>query len=150
MSNMKFYKGFFKPRNPHKYKGDSTNIVYRSSWEFKLMSWLDNHQDVIQWGSEEFSIPYVSPIDGRYHRYFPDFFVKKRGVDGKIETLLIEVKPYSQTKPPKAQTKKTKRYINEVYTWGINSSKWKAAEEYCRDRMWKFVVMTEKDLGING
>lgn len=147
---MKFYKGYFKPRFPNKYKGDPTNIVYRSSWEFKLMTWLDNHPDILQWGSEELYIPYVSPIDGRYHRYFPDFFVKKRNMNGSIETLLIEVKPYKQTIPPKTQTKKTKKYINEVYTWGINSSKWKAAEEYCKDRMWRFVVMTEKDLGING
>lgn len=147
---MKYYKGYFKPRNPQKYKGDPTNIVYRSSWELKLMSWLDSHPDILQWGSEELYIPYVSPIDGKYHRYFPDFFVKKRSVNGKVETLLIEIKPYNQTLPPKTQNKKTKRYINEVYTWGINSSKWKAAEEFCKDRMWKFVVMTEKDLGING
>lgn len=147
---MKFYKGFFKPKNPQKYKGDPTNIVYRSSWELKLMSWLDGHSDVLQWGSEELAIPYVSPIDNRIHRYFPDFFVKKRNIDGKIETLLIEVKPYNQTMPPKTQTKRTKKYINEVYTWGINSSKWKAADEFCKDRMWKFIVMTERDLGING
>lgn len=147
---MKFYKGFFKPKNPEKYKGDPTNIVYRSSWELKLMSWLDSHPDVLQWGSEELAIPYVSPIDNRIHRYFPDFFVKKRGAGGEIETLLIEVKPHNQTRPPSVQTKKTKKYINEVYTWGINSSKWKAANEFCKDRMWKFVIMTEKDLGING
>ena len=147
---MKFYKGFFKPRYPGKYRGDPTNIVYRSSWELRLMSWLDSHPDVLQWGSEELFIPYVSPIDGKYHRYFPDFFVKKKNINGVIETLLIEIKPYNQTIPPKAQTKRTRRYINEVHTWGINSSKWKAAEEYCKDRLWKFVVMTEKDLGIHG
>lgn len=147
---MKFYKGLFKPRNPSKYKGDTTNIVYRSSWELKLMHWLDSHPDIIQWGSEELAIPYVSPIDGRVHRYFPDFIVKKKTQQGSIETLLIEVKPYVQTVPPKTQTKRTKKYINEVYNWGVNSSKWKAANEYCKDRMWKFIVMTEKDLGING
>lgn len=143
-----YYKGFFKPKNIKKYKGDPTNIVYRSSWELKLMSWLDQHPDVIQWGSEEICIPYISPIDNRYHRYFPDFVVKKRASNGKIETVVIEVKPSSQTMPPKVQTKKTKKYINEVYTWGVNSSKWEAAAEYCKDRNWKFVVMTEKDLGV--
>lgn len=147
---MKFYKGFFKPKNPQKYKGNPTNIVYRSSWELKLMSWFDSHPDILLWGSEELAIPYVSPIDNKIHRYFPDFFVKKRSQSGKVETLLIEVKPYNQTIPPNTQTKRTKKYINEVYTWGINSSKWKAADEFCKDRMWKFVVMTEKDLGING
>lgn len=145
-----FYKGFFKPKNPTKYRGDPTNIVYRSSWELKLMIWLDTHPDVLQWGSEELVIPYRSPIDNKIHRYFPDFFVRKRSSSGKVENVVIEVKPYNQTVPPKAQSKKTKRYINEVYTWGINSSKWEAANEYCKDRNWRFIVMTEKDLGING
>ena len=30
------YKGYFKPKNPKKYKGDPTNIIYRSLWEKKL------------------------------------------------------------------------------------------------------------------
>jgi hypothetical protein len=33
-------------------------------------------------------------------------------------------------------------------TWGVNEAKWKAADAYCKDRGWKFVVVTEKDLGI--
>ena len=124
------YKGYFKPKNPGKYKGNPTNIIYRSSWELKLMSYLDTHQDVIQWSSEEFCIPYRSPVDNRIHRYFPDFYVKKKNKDGKIEVVVIEVKPLAQTKEPKKPSKVTKRYIKEVYTWGINSAKWKAAKEF--------------------
>ena len=142
------YKGFFKPRNPSKYRGDPTNIIYRSSWELKLMMWLDHHNDVLEWGSEEFFIPYRSPIDGRVHRYFPDFFVKKRGADGKIETLVVEIKPLSQTREPKKQAKITRKYLTEVATWGINKSKWKAAEDYCDDRGWKFKLITERELNI--
>lgn len=141
-------KGFFSPKNPQKYKGNPTNIVYRSGWELKLMIYLDDHPDVIEWASEEFAIPYISPIDGRKHRYFPDFWVKKRNRDGVIEVVVIEVKPKSQSVPPKKQTKKTKKYINEVVTWGINQAKWDAAEKFCRSRQWKFVKMTEKELGI--
>ena len=114
----------------------------------RLMSYLDAHPDVIQWASEEFSIPYRSPLDGRIHRYFPDFWVKQKGRDGKIEVRVIEVKPAKQTKPPVAQTKKTKKYITEVATWGINEAKWKAAISFCNDRGWKFSIMTEKELGI--
>lgn len=142
------YKGYFKPRNPSKYSGDPTNIIYRSSWEAKLMKYLDDHPDVIKWSSEEICIPYRSPIDNKIHRYFPDFLVKKRNTSGIIETLMIEVKPKSQTKPPKIQKKATKRYVNEVYTWGINSAKWKAANEFCESRKWKFIIMTENELGI--
>ena len=143
------YKGKFQPRNPQKYLGDPTNIVYRSRWELVFMGWLDKHPGVLQWGSEELIIPYRSPIDNRIHRYFPDFIIKKKTPDGKIDTVIVEIKPKAQTVPPIVQTKATKRYINEVATWGINSSKWKAAENYCKDRGWKFEIITEKELGLN-
>jgi hypothetical protein len=146
------YQGVFRARNPKKYKGDPTNIIYRSRWELKLMAHLDEHPDVLEWSSEEVVIPYISPIDGRRHRYFVDFFVKKKNRDGKVESVLIEVKPFAQTQPPTVMetrsSKPTRRYIREVMTWGINSAKWKAASEYCKDRNWKFIIMTEKELGI--
>jgi len=142
------YKGYFKPRNPSKYMGDPTTIIYRSSWELKLMRYLDSHSDVIKWASEEFSIPYVSPIDGKVHRYFPDFLVKKRNQNKSIETVVIEVKPKIQTTAPTVQKKANKRYIREVFTWGVNSAKWEAAKRYCDHREWKFVIMTEHELGI--
>lgn len=142
-------KGFFKPQRPEKYKGNPTQIVYRSSWELKFMSYLDQHPDVLFWQSEEFFIPYRSPVDNKIHRYFPDFLVKKREKDGSIKTVMIEIKPESQAKPPKHPGKVTRRYINEVYTWGVNEAKWKAAGEYCADRGWTFHVFTEKQLGIS-
>lgn len=144
------YSGYFKPRNPSKYKGDPSNIIYRSRWELKLMAYLDERKDVISWGSEEVIIPYKSPIDGRWHRYFVDFIVTTLNKEGKRETSLIEVKPASQTKPPTADPskKRNKRYITEVMTWGVNEAKWKAATEYCRDRGWSFHIFTEKELGI--
>lgn len=145
------YKGKYRPKHPNKYNGDPTNIIYRSSWELKLMVYLDEHNDIVQWSSEEFCVPYRSPIDGRMHRYFPDFWIKRR-TGGCV---LIEVKPHKQTRPPDIKNKnKTKtgrisrRYLNEVKTWGINEAKWKAANEYCKDRGWKFKIMTEKELGI--
>jgi hypothetical protein len=142
------HKGTFKPKNPGKYAGNSSNIVYRSGWEKKFMLFLDSHPDILEWSSEEVQIPYRSPIDGRIHRYFPDFKVKKRSIDGKIETLIIEIKPEAQTKEPTKRTKVTQKYINEVVEWGRNSAKWAAANEYCLDRNIKFQILTEKDLGI--
>lgn len=144
-----YYQGRFKPKNPKKYSGDPTNIIYRSGWELKFMQYVDDHPEVVQWASEELVIPYKSPIDGRYHRYFTDFVIKKKSG----EVFVIEVKPAAQTVPPKETTKSGKkkpkpRFIEEVKTWGINSSKWNAAQEYCKDRGWKFVIMTEHDLNI--
>jgi hypothetical protein len=144
------YKGKFKPINPSKYKGDPTNIVYRSRWELFVMSKYDMNPDVLQWSSEEIVIPYVCPTDGKRHRYFPDFWVKQRNKDGVLEEYLIEVKPYKETIPPKVQsgTKPSRRYLTEVMTWGKNSAKWQAAEAYCMQRGWKFVKITEKELGF--
>lgn len=142
------YKGYFRPTNPAKYRGDPTNIIYRSSYELKFMMYLDRHPNILEWASEEFCIPYRSPVDNKIHRYFPDFYVKKRNQDNNIEVLVIEIKPQVQTKPPKVQTVKTRRYIREVITYGINDAKWKAAEAFCEDRNWKFVKLTEKELGI--
>ena len=145
---MATYKGFFKPKNPQKYRGDPTNIIYRSGWELKLMLYLDEHKDVINWGSEELIIPYRSPIDGKVHRYFPDFIVTKINKQGLKETAIIEVKPKKQTVPPQKQSKVTKRYLTEVKNWGVNEAKWKAATEFCKDRGWSFHIFTEKELGI--
>ena len=141
------YSGIFKPKNPRKYVGDHTNIIWRSTWECRVMTWLDTNPNVISWASEELIIPYVSPVDGRWHRYFPDFLVKVNTQQGP-KTMLIEVKPKKQTQPPKQQKRVTKKYITEVATWGVNQAKWKAAEEYCLDRGWEFKVITEDHLGL--
>lgn len=142
------YSGRFTPKNPQKYVGDSNNIIYRSTWECRVMDWLDRNDDIISWASEELIIPYFSPIDNRMHRYFPDFLVKTKTKDGKTKTLLIEVKPKKQTIQPEPKKRITKQYINEVTTWGVNQAKWKAAEEFCMDRGWKFMLMTEDHLGL--
>ena len=142
------YSGLFRPKNPQKYVGDPNNIVYRSSWECRVMDWLDRNRDIISWASEELIVPYISPIDNRVHRYFPDFLVKVRNKEGQLKTLMIEVKPKKQTQPPMQQRRITKQYITEVTTWGVNQAKWKAAEEYCLDRGWQFKIMTEEHLGL--
>ncbi|SVE28479.1 uncharacterized protein METZ01_LOCUS481333, partial [marine metagenome] len=90
------YKGKFRPQNIEKYKGNPSNIVYRSGWELDFMKYLDRQPEVLQWNSEEIIIPYKSPIDGKWHRYYPDFWVRT----SKGESL-IEIKPKKQTKPPK-------------------------------------------------
>jgi len=142
------YKGRFRPRNPKKYLGNPTNIIYRSSWELRAMNYFDRNENIMSWASEELAIQYKSPIDGKLHRYFPDFYIKVKERNGQIRIKIIEIKPKKQCKPPEPQTRKTKKYISEVATWGINSSKWKAAQEYCADRNWEFLILTEKELGI--
>ena len=143
------YKGKYQPSYPKKYKGNPTNIIYRSLWERKFMVYCDMNENILEWGSEEIVVPYRSPIDNRYHRYFPDFYIKYKDKGGKIKKSLIEIKPFKQTMEPKVQKRKTKGYIYEVVEYAKNQAKWKAAEEWCLDRGYEFKVLTENELGIN-
>ena len=147
----KTYKGKFRTKNPSKYKGDVGNIVYRSLWELRFMKWCDQNMSVQEWGSETVIVPYISPLDKKVHRYFVDFYIKIKDKNGKIQKYLVEIKPERFTKPPSIPERKTKKFIDEVFQYGVNEAKWKAAFEFCQDRNMKFMVLTEKDLGlING
>ena len=141
-------KSKYKPEYPKKYKGDANNIICRSSWERRFCRWCDLNESIISWGSEEFWIPYVSPVDNRVHRYFPDFIIKVKEQTGEIKTYIIEVKPKRQTVPPKQKSRVTKSFLHEAKTYAVNQAKWKAADEFCKDRMIQFKVITEDELGI--
>ena len=142
------YKGRYNPVNPKKYTGNPQNIIYRSLWERKFMVYCDTNDKVLEWGSEEIIIPYISPWDGKVHRYFPDFYIKVKQSDGNLKKFIIEVKPKKQTRPPKPVERKTKRWIKEVRTFGINEAKWKHATKWCKDNDMEFKILTEEELGI--
>lgn len=142
------YKGKYQPSFPKKYKGDPTNIVYRSLWERKFMVYCDTNDNVLEWFSEEIAVPYRSPIDNKIHRYFPDFYIKVKESNGSIKKYIIEIKPKKQTIEPQVKKRKTKGYIYEVYEYVKNQAKWKAAEEWCADKGYEFKIFTEDDLGI--
>ena len=141
-------KSIFKPSYPRKYKGDVRNIICRSSWERRFCNWCDINESILEWGSEEFWIPYLSPIDNRTHRYFPDFIIKVKESTGVIKTYVIEVKPKRQTKPPIKKKRVSKSYLYEMKTYSVNQAKWKAADEWCKDRKIEFKIITENELGI--
>lgn len=142
------YKGKYSPSYPRKYKGDPTNIVYRSLWERKFMVYCDLNENILEWGSEEIVMPYRSPVDGRVHRYFPDFYIKVKESTGRIKKMIIEIKPKRQCSPPAKPKKQTKGYLREAYEYAKNQAKWEAASEWCKDRGYIFKVFTEKELGI--
>ena len=142
------YSGKYRPSNPRKYKGDPTNVIYRSLWERKFMQWCDLNSNIMEWGSEEFFIPYRSPVDKRVHRYFPDFYVKCRTTNGTTAKYVIEVKPLKQTSPPEKKKRVTKKYLTEVTRYAINEAKWMAAKKYCNQRNMVFKILTEKELRV--
>jgi hypothetical protein len=145
---MKTLKGKFSPKNIHKYKGNYHNIVYRSSWELKFMKYCDSRDHILEWGSEEIVVPYRSPLDNKIHRYFVDFYIKVKDSNGNIQKYLIEIKPKRQTEIPKVPQRKTKQYMYEVTEYVKNQAKWSAAEEFCLDNNWKFMILTEKELKV--
>ena len=147
------YKGVFRPTNPRKYKGDASNIIYRSRWELRFMTYCDNHPQIVEWASEEIFIPYLSPKTRKFQRYFPDFLIKVMDKETrKIRTIMIEIKPFNQTQPPSEMSGKRKkpknRLLTETMTYAINTAKWNAARAWCKKRNIEFKIMTEKDLNV--
>ena len=140
------YKSRYSPENSDKYVGNPNNIICRSTWERKMCKYLDKNVNVLRWASEEVSIPYISPIDKKHHKYYPDFLAEIKQKSGSVQTFLIEIKPDKQTKPPTTKNKRTKTHNINMKTFVINDAKWKAAEKFCSDNDWKFTVLTEKHL----
>lgn len=145
----KWTQGLYRPINPSKYKGDIRNIVFRSSWELKMFRYCDMTESVLEWSSESIVIPYKNPLTGKTHRYFMDIYMKHKTKDGEIRKKLIEIKPEKQTKAPKAQKRKTKKYLKEVETYVTNKAKWKAADKYAKKHGMDFLIFTENQLGIH-
>ena len=130
--------------------GDISKIEYRSSWEYKLMHWLDMNDHVAKWGSETVVIPYYSNADCKNRRYFMDFVVHY--IDGS--KFLYEVKPEKETKPPrKVGRKKESVYLAECYTFSVNKDKWIHAIQYAKSNGYIFKILTEHNMkshfGIN-
>lgn len=113
-----------------------------------MMVFCDENDSVVEWSSEEVVIPYISPIDGRKHRYFVDFWITLKKPDGSLEVCLVEIKPKKQTQKPENPKSKriSKSKLFEIRNWMINSAKWAAAKDYCEDRGWKFRILTEDNI----
>src|SRR6056300_1690030 len=107
-------KGRYKPKNPHKYNGNVNKITYRSLWERRFMLYCDKSDQIFKWSSEELYIPYLSPKDGEWHNYYPDFVINTK--DGRV--IVVEIKP------------------NYQKTWNINKAKWSFAQELCNKHGW--------------
>lgn len=144
-----YIQGFYKPINPKKYVGNVNEIVYRSSYELKLFKYCDLSESVIEWGSEELWIKYYNPITERFHRYFPDAYMKVKDSSGVCKKYIVEVKPKRQTISPKTSPKKkTKTWLNEMKTYEKNIAKWDAARNFCSANNMEFKLITEIELGV--
>jgi hypothetical protein len=132
--------GRFIPKNPQKYAGNVNRVMFRSSWELRFMQWLDTNAAIIRWGSEELAIPYISPLDMRQHRYFPDMIVMYKHQDGSIRKEIVEIKPYKETVATPRSTDRDKQALL------VNDAKWKAAAGFAEKNGATFRVITEKTM----
>lgn len=143
-TNRATMRGLFKPKNPSKYIGDPSKIIFRSSWELRLFQWLDTTPAVLQWASEEFSIPYMHPFKARVAQYYPDALVVFKDKYGNLRKELIEIKPYKETVLTPKATEQDKQALV------VNTAKWKAAASFAEQNGLTFRVLTEKSMFTNG
>jgi hypothetical protein len=139
----KWTQGLFTPKNVKKYVGNHTP-KYRSSWELHFMMFLDSNPHVLQWASEAIAIPYRSPLDGKIHKYIPDFFVVYQNKHGKQMAEIVEIKPKKQSMI------EGKTNARDRATVAINHAKWASATSYCKSQGYAFRVINENDLFRNG
>lgn len=140
-------KGKYLVKNPKKYIGNSNKVIYRSSWEKKFMEHCDSDKRILKWKSEGFPIKYYNETDQKWHRYFIDFFIQIINKNNKVENLAIEIKPFYQTQKP-SKTSTQKRYLMEMKTFITNQCKWRAATKWANQSGFKFIILTERELGI--
>lgn len=136
------YRGKFNPKNLGKYEGDFHRIEYRSLWERQVFRFCDDNEAIVRWSSEEVIVPYRCKTDNRVHRYFVDLKITFKNGD----IYLIEIKPKKETLEPKKRARASKGYLTEVLKYVKNMSKWESANEYARQRGWKFEIWTEETI----
>jgi hypothetical protein len=133
-------------KNPQKYIGDPSKLLYKSSWEERAFYVCDNNPNVLEWGYEIIDIPYIAPTrnGGQRNRvYKPDLYVVTQN-NGVVKKKLIEIKPYKQTVKPRSRKPRTRLY--EEHTFIINELKWSAAKQWCKARNIEFVLSTEREM----
>ena len=112
------------------------------------MNYCDTKDSIVEWSSETTLIPYRFDVDGKMHRYFIDFRITVNEKEGRLQTYLVEIKPLKKTKPPKKPKRQSKSYLYESLDYVKNQNKWDAARKYAEHRGWKFLILTENELGI--
>ena len=153
-------QGYYEPKFPDKWviteafdsKG-VPGIKYRSSWEKKFMLFCDYNPNILKANSEGVVIPYISPKDGKQHKYYLDFFIRvKRNNDKGYKDYIVEVKPLAETLPPKEPRNNSEKSYNNykkaIETYAVNQAKWEYATIWAEKQGVEFIIITEKELGI--
>ena len=137
-----YVQGHYKPVNPSKYVGVYP-IIFRSSWEFKVMQLFDVNPNISSWASEPLKIPYQNPFTGKYTVYVPDFVVTYVDAKGSQKAEIIEVKPAKETFLEQAKSQRAKAAV------ALNTFKWQAAQAFAQNHGMTFRVMNENNIFNN-
>lgn len=144
-------QGVFTPKFPNKCIGNMFP-TYRSSWEQKIFTFMDENKNVEKWGSEILKIPYKCQLDNKVHTYFVDIFALIRDNNGNLQKYAIEIKPFTQTQPPKPPKKMSikanKNYLYSIHTYTKNTDKWNALQNYCAANQIIFKIITEDNFSF--
>lgn len=128
-----FKDGYFPLDKCKKYVGkDGEPCIYRSSLEFRVFSYCENHPSIKSWVSEPFPITYYMQLPNgktKKHNYNIDLIIEF--MDGK--KWFVEVKPFSLTQKGSMNFEK-------------NKAKWNASIEWCKQQDYDIVfrIITEK------
>lgn len=144
----KFIQGWYELQFPEKFKQPIDNhmksykdghVNHKSGLELKAFRYCDYNPSILEWSLEPFAIQYLSPIDSKMHRYYPDIWIRfKTG-----EVFLVEIKSSAETKLPR---KNDKMYAKKMQTFLVNQAKWQAAKGFCEVNNMHFQILTEKVL----
>jgi hypothetical protein len=146
----KVKQGYFTPKNPEKYEGDPSAIIYRSSWELKFLTYCDNHESIIKYAAEKVGVPYINPILKKESTYWIDCWMLTKSPDGTLTRWLIEIKPNKYLTPPEAPNRLTEKatlnYAHHAKAYIINNAKFTAAKAYAAKNNMRFGIITENFL----
>jgi hypothetical protein len=161
----KYNQGNYIPKNKEKVikLNNQGGIFYRSSWEKKIMTWLDHKVEIIKWGAECLKIPYQmthfenGDMRVKEHSYYPDFYYEMRNSDGVLKQVVVEVKPQKEYEMvlkltegklsvPNDGLKKLKSFEYDLKTAQRNRQKWETMVKWCDKKGYDFIIITENHL----
>jgi hypothetical protein len=165
-SNGKYHQGNYIPKNKDKVikLNNFGGLFYRSSWEKKIMVWLDMNEKILRWSAEGIKIPYqISKVNNglvslETHTYYPDFYYEMENQDGELRKIVVEVKPKSEYndvllfesgKFDVSNATTIKKLKNIEYRFKMaqkNSEKWKTMIRWCEKKGYEFIIITEDSL----
>ena len=154
---MKCRQGWYKIVNLHKFIPPSDGfmqsfnesegtVLYKSSYELQAFRFADSNPAIVKFSVEPFNIKYLKPSTGKIHRYYIDMYLEFKN----SQKFLVEIKPFSETQPPKPPKKSTQKalmtYNKACVTFSTNTAKWEAAKKFASEKGMKFIILTEREL----